>query len=126
MMTGGPPAISTIHLVVIDGIADLIRSANDETESIAIVDELYRLAGIYNTYPERAYFIHQSDPFCAPKWLILQCNSIETGTDFAGFHVRNHIVFDNHLAASTLQNHKFRRVFRAKVHLVSNTQALRK
>jgi len=36
-----------IHLVVIDGIADLIRSANDETESIAIVDELYRLAGIY-------------------------------------------------------------------------------
>ena len=38
-----------IHLVVIDGIADLIRSANDETESIAIVDELYRLASIYNT-----------------------------------------------------------------------------
>ena len=38
-----------IHLVVIDGIADLIRSANDETESIAIVDELYRLSGIYNT-----------------------------------------------------------------------------
>ncbi len=38
-----------IHLVVIDGIADLIRSANDETDSIAIVDELYRLAGIYNT-----------------------------------------------------------------------------
>lgn len=38
-----------IHLVVIDGIADLIRSANDETESIAIVDELYRMAGIYNT-----------------------------------------------------------------------------
>ena len=38
-----------VHLVVIDGIADLIRSANDETESIAIVDELYRLAGIYNT-----------------------------------------------------------------------------
>ena len=38
-----------IHLVVIDGIADLIRAANDETESIAIVDELYRLAGIYNT-----------------------------------------------------------------------------
>lgn len=35
-----------IHLVVIDGIADLIRSANDETESVAIVDELYRLAGI--------------------------------------------------------------------------------
>ena len=38
-----------IHLVVIDGIADLIRSVNDETESIAIVDELYRIAGIYNT-----------------------------------------------------------------------------
>lgn len=38
-----------IHLVVIDGIADLIRSANDETESVALVDELYRLAGIYNT-----------------------------------------------------------------------------
>lgn len=38
-----------IHPVVIDGIADLIRSANDETESIAIVDDLYRLAGIYNT-----------------------------------------------------------------------------
>lgn len=38
-----------IHLVVLDGIADLIRSANDETESIAIVEELYRLAGIYRT-----------------------------------------------------------------------------
>lgn len=38
-----------IHLVVIDGIADLIRSANDESESIAVMDELYRLAGIYNT-----------------------------------------------------------------------------
>ena len=38
-----------IHLVVIDSIADLIRSANDESESIAIVDDLYRLAGVYNT-----------------------------------------------------------------------------
>ena len=38
-----------IHLIVIDGIADLIRSANDEVESIAIVDELYRLAGMYKT-----------------------------------------------------------------------------
>lgn len=38
-----------IQLVVIDGIADLIRSANDETESIALVDELYRLAAIYRT-----------------------------------------------------------------------------
>lgn len=38
-----------VHLVVIDGIADLIRCANDEAESIAVVEELYRLAGIYNT-----------------------------------------------------------------------------
>ena len=38
-----------IHLVIIDGIADLIRSANDEMESIAIIDKLYRLAGIYKT-----------------------------------------------------------------------------
>lgn len=38
-----------IHLVVIDGIADLIRCSNDEAESIAVVEELYRLAGIYNT-----------------------------------------------------------------------------
>jgi len=38
-----------IHLEVIDGIADLIHSANDEAESIPIVDELYRLAGIYQT-----------------------------------------------------------------------------
>jgi len=38
-----------IQLVVIDGIADLIRGANDEAESIAVVEELYRLAGIYNT-----------------------------------------------------------------------------
>jgi hypothetical protein len=38
-----------IHLVVIDGIADLIKGANDESESIAIVEELYRLAGIYHT-----------------------------------------------------------------------------
>lgn len=40
---------SGIHLVIIDGIADLIHSANDEAESIRIVDELYRLAGIYQT-----------------------------------------------------------------------------
>lgn len=33
----------------LNGLAELIRSANDETESIAIVDELYRMAGIYNT-----------------------------------------------------------------------------
>lgn len=38
-----------IHMVVIDGIADLIKGANDEAESIAVVEELYRLAGIYNT-----------------------------------------------------------------------------
>lgn len=38
-----------IHMAVIDGIADLIKGANDETESIAVVEELYRLAGIYNT-----------------------------------------------------------------------------
>ena len=36
-------------MLVIDGIADLIKGANDETESIAVVEELYRLAGIYNT-----------------------------------------------------------------------------
>ena len=38
-----------IHMVIIDGIADLIHSTNDESESIRIVDELYRLAGIYQT-----------------------------------------------------------------------------
>jgi len=38
-----------IQLVVIDGIADLIKCANDEVESIAVVEELYRLAGIYKT-----------------------------------------------------------------------------
>ncbi|WP_126652167.1 bifunctional DNA primase/helicase [Chryseobacterium aureum] len=40
---------SGIHMVVIDGIADLIRGANDETESVALIDELYRMAGIYKT-----------------------------------------------------------------------------
>lgn len=38
-----------IHMVIIDGIADLIRGPNDEQESISLVEELYRLAGIYNT-----------------------------------------------------------------------------
>ncbi len=38
-----------IQMVVIDGVADLIKCANDEAESIAVVEELYRLAGIYNT-----------------------------------------------------------------------------
>ena len=40
---------SGIHMVVIDGIADLIRCANDEAESIALIDALYRMAGIYKT-----------------------------------------------------------------------------
>lgn len=40
---------SGIHLVVIDGIADLIRCANDEAESVTLIDELYRMAGIYKT-----------------------------------------------------------------------------
>lgn len=38
-----------IHLVVIDGVADLIRCANDEGESVALIEEIYRLAGIYRT-----------------------------------------------------------------------------
>lgn len=38
-----------IHLVVIDRVADLIRCANDEGESVALIDEIYRLAGIYHT-----------------------------------------------------------------------------
>ena len=38
-----------IHLVVIDGVADLIRCANDEGESVALIDEIYRLAGVYPT-----------------------------------------------------------------------------
>ena len=38
-----------IHLVIIDGIADLISGANNEAESINIVEQLYRLASIYNT-----------------------------------------------------------------------------
>jgi hypothetical protein len=38
-----------IQMVVIDGIADLVRCANDETESVGVIDELYRLAGIYKT-----------------------------------------------------------------------------
>ena len=40
---------SGIQMVIIDGIADLVRCANDEAESIGIIDELYRLAGIYKT-----------------------------------------------------------------------------
>ncbi len=38
-----------IFLVILDGIADLVRTTNDEGESIELIDELYRLAGIYNT-----------------------------------------------------------------------------
>ncbi|GHT35297.1 hypothetical protein FACS189434_12900 [Bacteroidia bacterium] len=40
---------SGIQMVVIDGIADLVRCANDEAESVGVIDELYRLAGIYKT-----------------------------------------------------------------------------
>jgi hypothetical protein len=36
-------------MVVIDGIVDLVRCANDEAENIGVIDELYRLAGIYKT-----------------------------------------------------------------------------
>ncbi len=38
-----------IAIVAIDGIADLVRCANDEAESVTVIDELYRLAGIYKT-----------------------------------------------------------------------------
>jgi hypothetical protein len=38
-----------IHLVVIDGIADLIDEVNDEEKSVALIDELFCLAGIYKT-----------------------------------------------------------------------------
>jgi hypothetical protein len=38
-----------IQMVIIDGIADLVRCANDEAESVGVIDELYRLAGIYKT-----------------------------------------------------------------------------
>ena len=40
---------SGIHMVVIDGIADLIAGVNDETQSVELVEELFRLAGIYKT-----------------------------------------------------------------------------
>jgi hypothetical protein len=38
-----------IHMVLIDGIADLICCPNDERESLKLIEELYRLAAIYNT-----------------------------------------------------------------------------
>jgi hypothetical protein len=38
-----------IHLVVIDGIADLMTGVNDEDSSVGLIDELFQLAGIYKT-----------------------------------------------------------------------------
>jgi hypothetical protein len=38
-----------IRMVVIDGIANLVKCANDEVENIGVIDKLYRLAGIYKT-----------------------------------------------------------------------------
>ena len=38
-----------IHMVVIDGIADLLDGVNDEERAVGLIDELYRLAGIYQT-----------------------------------------------------------------------------
>lgn len=38
-----------IHMVVIDGVADLLKSVNDEESSVELVEELFRLAAIYNT-----------------------------------------------------------------------------
>ena len=38
-----------INLVVIDGVADLIDGVNDEESAVALIDELFRLAGIYKT-----------------------------------------------------------------------------
>jgi hypothetical protein len=38
-----------IHLVVIDGIADLLGAVNDEESSVKLVEELFRMAAIYNT-----------------------------------------------------------------------------
>jgi len=38
-----------IHMVVIDGIADLLGAVNDEEQSVSLVEELFRLAGIYKT-----------------------------------------------------------------------------
>jgi hypothetical protein len=38
-----------VHLIVIDGIGDLIGSLNDERESINLIEELHRMAGIYQT-----------------------------------------------------------------------------
>jgi archaellum biogenesis ATPase FlaH len=38
-----------IHMVVIDGIADLLGAVNDEENSVKLVEELFRMAAIYNT-----------------------------------------------------------------------------
>lgn len=37
-----------VYMVVIDGVADLVHSANDEAGSIAVVEELYKLASCYH------------------------------------------------------------------------------
>jgi hypothetical protein len=38
-----------IHMVVIDGIADLLNGVNDEESSVKLIEELFRIAAIYNT-----------------------------------------------------------------------------
>ena len=38
-----------IHTVVLDGIGDLIPGVNEEEGSVALIEELIRLAAIYNT-----------------------------------------------------------------------------
>ncbi len=38
-----------VHMVVIDGIADLISGANNEPESIDVVERLYKMAANHNT-----------------------------------------------------------------------------
>lgn len=38
-----------IHLMVIDGIADLLGGVNDEESSVKLIEELFRLAAIYKT-----------------------------------------------------------------------------
>jgi hypothetical protein len=38
-----------IHIMVIDGIADLLGGVNDEESSVKLIEELFRLAAIYDT-----------------------------------------------------------------------------
>ncbi len=38
-----------IHIMIIDGIADLLGGVNDEESSVKLIEELFRLAAIYNT-----------------------------------------------------------------------------